>query len=662
MCGISAILSWSGRKVPTHDTIQRMNDSLVHRGPDGQGIKLFADCGTVVGLGHRRLSIIDLAGGGQPMPNEDDTVWIAYNGEIYNHLELRRELEALGHRYRTRSDTETIIHAFEQWGPQCVDRLRGMFAFVIWDRKEQQLFAARDRIGIKPFYYLEQDDTLLCASEIKALLASGWYSPQLNREVVPEFMTFGYLAGEETLLSGVKKLLPGHWMIWRNGKLTVKQYWDVPSRHESAVSSSEGEWSSRFLSLFRETVQKHLMSDVPLGVFLSGGLDSSAIAATMAEYVPGRLMTFSVGFESKYYNEFDFAREVAAAIGAEHHEILLRADECFLSLPRLIWHEDEPIRNASSIALHQVSRLASNHVKVVLTGEGADELFAGYDRYWATLFNLRWGTLYNRLVPAWLRERCIRDHLSKWPLPLSVKKKISHTFLNHAMRPEEIVFDNFYAIFPRRIHRQLFSEEFWKLVGDKDPYDATMQLYRSRSGDMLDRLLYTDQKTYLVELLMKQDSMSMAASIESRVPFLDHHIVEFASQVPPQFKLSGSRGKHIVKRAMQQMLPKSILTRKKMGFPVPLNRWFREGFTGVVEKVLLGETAKARGLFNEAFVGMLVREHQQGVSDHTDALWTVLNFELWARMFLDGQDQQAVAEELGKNVGLAKTTRAVAVA
>ena len=359
MCGIVGIASCSRSKSAIGDAIERMKDSMIHRGPDAEGTMLLEGSGAIIGLGHRRLSIIDLAGGKQPMSNEDQTCWISFNGELYNHLTLRQTLESLGHHYRTHSDTETIIHAYEQWGPDCLDRMRGMFAFVIWDSRQQQVFAARDRLGIKPFYYLQLGDTLLCTSEVKALLASGWIEPQLDPEAMPEFMTFGYLAGEETLLRGVKKLLPGHWMIWRNGNLHVEQYWDVPSPQAASTPSSEEEWTERFLLLFRETVCTHLMSDVPLGVFLSGGLDSSAIAATMAECVSGRLMTFSVGFESKYYSEFDFAREVAAALGAEHHEIVLRPEECFLSLPRLIWHEDEPIRNASSIALNFVSQLAA---------------------------------------------------------------------------------------------------------------------------------------------------------------------------------------------------------------------------------------------------------------------------------------------------------------
>jgi asparagine synthase (glutamine-hydrolysing) len=651
MCGISAILGKTGRKVPTAETMQRMNDAVIHRGPDAEGVQLFTSPRVAVGLAHRRLSIIDLNGGRQPMSNEDGTVWITYNGEVYNYRALQQQLCDLGHHFRTRCDTETIIHSYEEWGPDCVQRFRGMFAFAIWDTRTEQLFAARDRLGIKPFYYVDTDDCFLCASEVKSLIASGWHTTELNRETIPEHMTLGYLSGDATLFRGIHKLLPGHWLLWRNGETQIRQYWEIPLPPEGGSLKSEGELVDEFLTLFRESVQLRLMSDVPLGVFLSGGLDSSAIAATMAQQMSEPVKTFSVGFESGYYSEFDYAREVAATIGADHHEVVLKPDAAFASLPQLIWHEDEPIRNASSIALFEVSRLASDHVKVVLTGEGSDELFAGYERYWATLFNMRWGSFYHGLVPGGMRSM-LRQTLWRWPLPLSLKKKISHTFLNHSLRPEEIVFDNFYAIFPPRVHEQLFAAEMWNAVRDINPYQDTMHLYQNRGGDdILDRLLYTDQKTYLVELLMKQDNMSMAASIESRVPFLDHKLVEFATRVPRQFKLRGCDGKHIVKQAMRQILPKSILNRKKMGFPVPLNQWFRQGFDRAVRCVLLSDRTRARGIFNETFVNGLLSAHVQGVRDHTDALWTVLNFELWARIFIDNQGWQSVSDELAATAG-----------
>ncbi len=351
MCGVSAILSTSPGKLPDAETIGRMNDALVHRGPDASGIKLLSGRNAAVALGHCRLSIIDLAGGKQPMSNEDGSIWISYNGEVYNHLALRQELSALGHQYRTRCDTETIIHAYEQWGFDCLQRFRGMFAFVIWDSRKEQLFAARDRMGIKPFYYCHTNGNLICGSEVKALLASGWVDPELNRGAVPEHLTLGYLAGNATLFRGINKLLPGHWLIWKDGQIHTEPYWEIPLPDDHPSTADEQDLIDEFLALFRESVRMRLMSDVPLGVFLSGGLDSSAIAATMAEQISEPVKTFAVGFESRYYSEFDFAREVATTIGADHHEVVLKPDRLFTTLPQLIWHEDEPIRNASSVAL-----------------------------------------------------------------------------------------------------------------------------------------------------------------------------------------------------------------------------------------------------------------------------------------------------------------------
>jgi asparagine synthase (glutamine-hydrolysing) len=647
MCGISAILSTSAERIPNAETIGRMNDALQHRGPDGAGIELFTGRNCAVGLGHRRLSIIDLAGGGQPMSNEDGTVWITYNGEIYNHLDIRAELIARGHRYSTRCDTETIVHAYEEWGEDCVHRFRGMFAFVIWDSRENRLFAARDRMGIKPLYYSFEGGVLLCASEIKALIASGWCTPQLNLEALPERLALGYLAGASTLFRGINKLLPGHWMSWKDGDLESKQYWEIPLPKADFLENDEAELVNQFLHLFRESVRLRLMSDVPLGVFLSGGLDSSAIAATMAQQMSEPVKTFSVGFESEYYSEFDFAREVASSIGAVHHQVVLKPDRLFANLPRLIWHEDKPIRNASSVALYEVANLAQSHVKVVLTGEGGDELFAGYERYWATLFNAKWGSAYHQWMPEWLQNRCIRGTLWQWPLPLSIKKRLSHTFLNHAPRPEEIVYDNWHAVFPPHVHSRLFTPETWNCVKHVAPYHETMQHYRSRdAGNLLDQLLFTDQKTYLVELLRKQDTMSMAASIESRVPFLDHHLVEFASSVPNRYKIRGTQGKYLVKRAMRQLLPDSIIRRKKMGFPVPLNQWLRNGFNRVVRSVLLSDRTEERGILSRKYIEELLRDHDSRKRDNTEALWTILNFELWTRIFIDGDGHASVASEM----------------
>ena len=650
MCGIASILLRSSGSPQLDVAIRNMTDVQTHRGPDARGQQIFSKGDLHVGLGHRRLSIIDLTGGIQPMPNEDKLVWVTYNGEIYNHIELRRELISRGHQYRTDSDTETIIHAYEEWGPDCVDRFRGMFAFVIWDVGKQELFAARDKLGIKPLYYTLRGDQLLCASEIKSLFASGLFAPQLNDFRLPELLTFGYLSGNETLFEGVRTLPPGHRMLWSEQGLTVEQYWDIPEVPQEFPATSEADWVGQFTELFEETVRLRLMSDVPLGVFLSGGIDSSAIAATMANQMRDPLKTFSVGFDSRYFSEFSYAREVADSIGAEHHEVVLGADSLIASIPKLVWHEDKPIRNPSSVALYHVAELAREHVKVVLTGEGSDELFAGYHRYWAILFNLHWGQYYERFVPRWVREKTIRSLLWKWPLPLSIKKKLSHTFFNHSMRPEEIIFDNFHAIFPARLHGALFSPDLCNRVKDINPYRDVIGIYDSRSGeDALDKLLYIDQKTYLVELLMKQDRMSMAASIESRVPFLDHKMVEFSTRIPSGMKLHGKQVKYIVKQAMQQLVPETILKREKMGFPVPLRQWLHESHGSLFTSVLASDRVRQRNILNEQFVKTLLAENQTGKRDHTDALWTLMNFEIWARIFLDGEKPEEVSEEIMSN-------------
>lgn len=646
MCGISVLISSVLNQSHLRERLEGMLNTLAHRGPDGAGTNIFMNNGPSVALGHRRLSIIDLACGQQPMSNEDGTIWITYNGEIYNHLDLRQQLEARGHKYKSHCDTETIIHAYEEWGQECVTRLHGMFAFAIWNQRNRSLFAARDRLGVKPLYYATSKEAFLLASEMKAIIASGTHPARLNSAAVPELMTFGYLAGKSTLFDGVNTLLPGHRLTWENGVVDVQQYWDVPLSNDRFSCRDEESLVEEFQSLFDAAVRMRLMSDVPLGVFLSGGLDSTSIAVSMAKHMATPLKTFSVGYESPYYSELSFAREASESIGADHHEIILRAPDLIRALPNLIWHEDKPIRNASSIALYYVSSLAREFIKVVLTGEGSDELFAGYARYQATIFNQRWGRFYEGCVPRLMREDLIRRSLWKWPLPLSFKRKLSHTFLNHSMRPEEIIFDNFHSIVPQRDHVRLFTADFYEVVRGSEPYSETMHLYNSRGEDELDRLLYTDQKTYLVELLMKQDRMSMAASIESRVPFLDHKLVEFAARLPAKLKLHRRGEKYIVKRAMYSQVPKSILERPKMGFPVPIEHWQRNDFSNIIRGVLLSQRALERNIFDRHYVAQLLSEDMSGSRDHAAAIWTLLNFELWARIFLDGEPREHAASEL----------------
>jgi asparagine synthase (glutamine-hydrolysing) len=632
MCGFCGIALPRGLKRDVDkETLIGMRDSVVHRGPDDAGI--FISGG--VGLGHRRLSIVDLGGGHQPMPNEDKTVWIAYNGEVYNHRSLRAGLEERGHLYRTESDTETIIHLYEEEGARAVEKLRGMFAFAIWDSKRDRLLLARDRLGIKPLYYTVSDDGAISfASEIKALIESRAVRPELNYDALPDYAANRYTSGEQTLFRGVKRLLPGHTLTWEDGRIEIDRYWDV-SFAKPDEPLREDEYVERFSELFEEAVRLRLMADVPLGMFLSGGIDSSAIAAAMSTMVAEPIKTFSVAFAEREANELEYARMVSRMYGTDHHEIVVTPEQFFDALPSLVYQEDEPIAHPSSVPLYFVSKLASDHVKVVLTGEGSDELLAGYGKYARTLYNLAAGRVYRRAVSGGLRG-WVRRRVESLDSTSRVKRKLSRTFLCIEPEIEEIYFDN-YSVFSRAMQRRLFAGEARERIGSGDPYRTTIDYINSSDADgLLDQMLAADLKTYLHELLMKQDQMSMAASIESRVPFLDHKLVEFAAALPVGMKLRRLETKYVLRRAMRDRLPKEILTRKKMGFPVPVGRWFRREFRWVVEEYILGARALSRGVFDSEYVRELVERHDRG-EEHSERLWSLVNFEIWQRRFIDGE-------------------------
>ncbi len=634
MCGICGIVAIRGRKSPGRD-LEAMSRVLRHRGPDDQGSLVSGS----VALGFRRLSIVDLSGGHQPMRNEDGTVWIVFNGEIYNHLELRPDLEQRGHRYATKSDTETILHLYEEYGEDCVHRLQGMFAFAIWDARRQRLFCARDRLGIKPFYYAIVGDRFAFASEIKALFELPDFRPQLNRRALPEFFAFGYLSSEETLFEGVRKLLPGHCLRIdleaqdKNPK--VKPYWDLDiSPSESSLSESD--YIAQFRDLFTETVRAHLMSDVPVGVFLSGGLDSSSIAAVMADLRKEPIQTFSVGYAEDKYSELSYARQVAKHIGAEYNELILGPEEFFASLPQVIWHEDEPLVWPSSVALYYVSRLAREKVKVVLTGEGGDEIFAGYLKYRVTLWNARAGPLYRKFVPGPLQQLAQKT-LSAELIPDWARRKLRHSFLYYPDSFEKIYFDNFYSVFPQDQQSGLFTSELTEELCDINAYVNSMRFFPSSgsNGNLLNQLLYLDTKTYLVELLMKQDQMSMATSIESRVPFLDHKLVEFAARLPARYKVRAFSGKYLLRRAMAHRLPPEVLRRSKKGFPTPIRPWLRNQLVDKLSAVLTDGRMAERRLIKASYVQQLLQADRRGDSHATEGCWRLLNFELWNRVFLD---------------------------
>jgi asparagine synthase (glutamine-hydrolysing) len=611
------------------DMLAAMNQQIAHRGPDDDGFYVREN----VGLAMRRLSIIDVQTGHQPISNEDESLWIVFNGEIYNHRELRQDLESRGHRYRTRSDTETIVHLYEQYGSDCVKHLRGMFAFAIWDQPRQRLFLARDPLGIKPLYYHYDGKGLLFGSEIKALLAHPQLRPEFNRKTLAEYLAFGYVAGEETMYSDICKLMPGHTlMLDGRGEIEISSYWDLKVNSDGGGRARES-YVQEYRERLEESVRSHLMSDVPLGVFLSGGLDSSAVAALTARIRNGRIETFAVGYGGERDSELPFARAVAEHIGSEHHEVRINRDDFFQTLPLCIWHEDEPIAWPSSVPLYFVSRLARERVKVVLTGEGSDETLAGYTRYPWTLLNSRMDSVYRSITPSGLR-RALRNGILASPLSAAMRRKLEHTFLlRDGSSWPAFYFDNFYSAFSDAEQNELLTPEAKQSANDA--YAGSMHFWDQSKGELLHRLLYTDIKTYLVELLMKQDQMSMAASIESRVPFLDHALVEFTASIPAEYATKGMTGKCILKSAVEDLLPQSIIHRKKMGFPTPWSHWLAGPQLGTLEELLLEPRTLARGYFRAEAIRSLFGEHRAGLRDHGNRIWRLLNLELWMRICLE---------------------------
>lgn len=626
MCGINGI-AYSNRSQRADERIVKMmRDVQFHRGPDDGGIFLEEN----IGLGHRRLSIVDVSHGAQPMFNEDETLVIVYNGEIYNHADYRCELEIAGHVYKTHCDTETILHLYEELGVSCLEKLRGMFAFAIWDRREKSLFIARDRLGVKPlYYYLSEKGDLFFGSEIKTILEAGAIKPELNYNALPDQLANHGTSYDETLYVGVKRLLPGHFLLWKDGNLKIEKFWDVSFEPKHTELINDELFVEEWLELFKKSVKLRLMADVPLGMFLSGGIDSSAICAVMAEMVDAPVKTFSVGFKEREANEFEYARIVANAYKTEHHEITITPEQFFAELPKLVWHEDEPLGFIASVPLYFVSKLAQEHVKVVLTGEGSDEILAGYGRYAKALQLLQYGEKYENFTPSFVRQMVKTG-------ATAIGGRLSRTFLTRQSDIENLFFDNF-AVFPKAMQEKMLSNETKARIHEQNPYFYQNRwIQKTDAENILDRLLYADTKTYLHELLMKQDQMSMAASIESRVPFLDHELVGFTAKLPIEMKLRGKTTKWILREAMKGILPDAILNRSKMGFPVPVGNWFRNEFKHIIDEYVLSERALNRGIFNADFVKELVAKHNAG-ENHDERLWFLVNFEIWQRQILEGE-------------------------
>lgn len=636
MCGICGIFFKDRSRQANRKSLAAMNRAISHRGPDDEGYFVEQN----VGLAMRRLSIIDVSTGHQPLTCESQDKWIVFNGEIYNHRDLRKDLEARGHRYRTQSDTETVIHAYEEYGADCVNRLRGMFAFVVWDQTRRLLFAARDRLGIKPFYYFWDGSSFLFGSEIKAILAHPNISAELNRRTLAEYLAFGYITGESTMFRGIRKLMPGHVLqVSETDQLEIRRYWDLPT-HSELEQGTRKYYVDTYRQMLESAVRSHLMSDVPLGTFLSGGLDSSAVAAMATKIGGERIKTFAVGYGADDQREAGFseltpAREVANHIRSDHHEVYLGRDQFFKSLPLLIWHEDEPIAWPSSVSLFSVAQLARNHVKVVLTGEGSDETLAGYTRYAWTLANARMGAVYRSATTTGFRS-FLRYGVREAPLGASLRRKLEHTFLARDGNSwPSFYYDNFFSAIPASQQAELLTPMALEECGDA--YAGSMSAWGQSQGDLLHRMLHADINTYLIELLMKQDQMSMAASIESRVPFLDHELVEFTAKIPARYLVRGLAGKIVLKEAVRDLLPPSIVHRKKRGFPTPWEHWLVPMLDGI-ETFVVASRSVERGLFRPEALQTIFAEHRTQFRDHGTAIWRLLNLEVWQRVFFDGED------------------------
>jgi asparagine synthase (glutamine-hydrolysing) len=627
MCGIAGFADDApadafspARQEADFRLVHAMCEAIRHRGPDDEGIHTESG----VALGMRRLSIIDLATGQQPIHNEDESVWVVFNGEIYNYRELRRSLEQAGHTFRTSSDTETIVHAYEEWGESAFERLRGMFGIALWDRRARTLLLARDRVGIKPLHYVERGGRLYFASEIKSLLAAGAVERQLDLDALDHYLSFLYAPRDRSVFNNVRKLPPGHLLRWREGRAEVRQYWAIAA--DEPFEGTLEEAAAALRHVLGDAVESHMMSDVPLGAFLSGGVDSSVVVGLMARASGRPVMTFSIGFDEAEYDELEHARAVARHFGTDHHEFVVRPDGVGI-LDRLIAHFDEPFADSSAIPTWYVSEVAARHVTVVLSGDGGDELFGGYDRYLPHPAVAR----FDRLPVAGRR----RLAAAVWPLlPHGTPGK---GLLRRVARDEDGRFLDSIAMLQSDEKRALFTPDARRALAGFDAERVLERHFeRFRALPAQSRMMRVDFETYLPEdVLTKVDRMSMAHSLESRVPLLDAAVVEFAATLPPHLKITGARRKHVLKEAVRSLLPESILNRRKQGFGVPLGVWFRGELAGLFSDVLGSPRARQRGYFDPAFVDRLVREHRTGRRDHNLRLWQLLVFELWHRRYLD---------------------------
>jgi len=622
MCGICGIFEFERQTDIPAEVVHRMNQTMIHRGPDDGGVFV----GPGIGFGHRRLSIIDLAGGHQPMSNEDGTVWVLLNGEIYNYPELRAELLQRGHKFATKSDTEAIVHLYEDYGEDCFTRLRGMFAIAIWDPKKRKVVLARDRVGKKPLFYAADGSRILFGSELKALLAGDSISREMDDQALSDYFSFGYIPAPKTIYRSVRKVMPGHYLVASASGVRETRYWDLSFRR--VEERGETDWGERLRHELCEATRVRLMSDVPLGAFLSGGIDSSAVVAMMSHLMRRAVTTCSIGFNEEKYNEAEYAFQVSKLFSTDHHVETVEPDAVDI-VDKLAWHFDEPFADSSAIPTYYVSKIARRYVTVALGGDGGDESFAGYRRYKLDYYE---NQLRNR-VPASLR-RSVFGPLGHWYPPLAWAPRVfraKSTFQSLSRSPLEGYFNSISYFRPDDKHR-LFTADFRARLDNYESMDVFREYYdRADTEDPLSKIQYVDIKTYLTDdILTKVDRASMAVSLEVRAPMLDHKFLELAATIPSNLKLRNGTGKYILKKALEPTLPAAILYRQKQGFAIPLGDWFKRELKDMAYQVIVETTD---GILEQRFLKMIWDQHQNGSHDRSALLWATLMFRKWQATF-----------------------------
>lgn len=628
MCGIAGFVHTDPGHPVDRGLLARMTAAMAHRGPDAEGFHLWRGAG----FGHRRLSIIDLSTGDQPIFNEDRSIAVILNGEIYNFQELRAELESQGHRFQTRSDTEAIVHAYERHGDRCVERLRGMFAFALWDDRQRRLLLARDRVGKKPLYYAHDGERFAFASELKALLQDPGLKRAVNLEAFDDYLSLGAVPAPATIFQNVAQLPPAHYLVWERGAVRVVEYWDVPQ--DALQHRSEPDTLEAFAAVFEDSVRVRLVSDVPLGAFLSGGVDSSAVVEAMSRFSHRPVVTTSVGFAEREFSELPHARAVAEAVRSDHHEVLVEPQTLEV-LPRLVWHLDEPFADSSALPTFYVAKAARERVTVALSGDGGDEVFAGYQRRYGLN---RWEARLRRWLPAWVQAGILGPLGRVYPKADRLPRPLRARYLlqNLGTTFERAYFHDV-SLFRSDEKAALLSPGFRAQLNGYDPFATFARHFeRVRGLDPLSRILYVDLKTWLAnDMLVKVDRMSMANGLEVRSPLLDHKVIEFAATVAPDLKYRGRTSKYLLKRYLTGRVPSSVIYRRKQGFEIPLAGWLRGGLRGLAEDLLFSPRALGRGYVRADRVRGLWQHHQRGVRDHSAQLWTLMVAELWHRTFVD---------------------------